>query len=345
MNNVIDNIGDNTLSAKLKDILPDCDRVDALVAYFYFSGFRDLHDDLKDKHIRILVGMDIDPKVLEKISSFNDIDLSAEVKETEIGARSKVRDNYIEEFSRIFNETDYFDTGESERAFKMFLGKIEDGSLEIKKTPEANHTKLYILHKRREKAGEGNEAGVIIGGSSNLSSAGLGGRRERNWMPENQYEDDAAYFESEWNNPDNISIVDIDSSAEFIEKVKSRIWLYSLPEPLLMYYRVLDEYFSIKTVESAKTPYDITGGKYVDLKYQKDAIDLGMDRIKRFGGVIIADVVGLGKSIIASAIAHNMGCQTVIIAPPHLETQWKDYINEFDFKGLFLQYRQNSGGV
>jgi superfamily II DNA or RNA helicase len=44
-------------------------------------------------------------------------------------------------------------------------------------------------------------------------------------------------------------------------------------------------------------------------------------------------VVGLGKSIIASAIAHNLGYKTIIIAPPHLENQWKDYTAEFDFKG------------
>jgi superfamily II DNA or RNA helicase len=44
-------------------------------------------------------------------------------------------------------------------------------------------------------------------------------------------------------------------------------------------------------------------------------------------------VVGLGKSVIASAIAHNLGLKTIIIAPPHLENQWRDYMSEFDFKG------------
>ncbi len=63
----ITNTGENTLSAKLKTILPNCDRIDALVGYFYFSGFRDLHNELKDKQIRILVGMDIDKKIIEKI--------------------------------------------------------------------------------------------------------------------------------------------------------------------------------------------------------------------------------------------------------------------------------------
>ena len=64
----ITNTGTNTLSSNLKTILPKCDKVDALVGYFYFSGFQDLHDELKDKQIRILVGMDIDKKIIEKVS-------------------------------------------------------------------------------------------------------------------------------------------------------------------------------------------------------------------------------------------------------------------------------------
>ncbi|MEK7534309.1 MAG: hypothetical protein AAB600_03120 [Patescibacteria group bacterium] len=47
----IKNTGTNTLSSSLKIILPKCDRIDALVGYFYFSGFKDLHNELRDKHI------------------------------------------------------------------------------------------------------------------------------------------------------------------------------------------------------------------------------------------------------------------------------------------------------
>lgn len=105
----ITNTGENTLSAKLKDILPNCDRVDALVGYFYFSGFRDLHHELKDKQIRILVGMDIDKKIIEKISSFDDLNLDDYEIGTNTSTRSVAKMDYIENFSKIFNDTDYFD--------------------------------------------------------------------------------------------------------------------------------------------------------------------------------------------------------------------------------------------
>jgi superfamily II DNA or RNA helicase/HKD family nuclease len=326
----ITNEGTNTLSANLKSILPNCDRIDALVGYFYFSGFKDLHNELKDKKIRILVGMDIDNKILEKVSTLKELNLDNHVVETKISSRSAVKDDYIENFSKIFNDTDYFDNEESQKAFEIFLDKIRDGSLEIKKTAEANHSKFYILHEKTD------EQGIVIVGSSNLTISGLKEQREHNIVlsEKHYYESHIKDFEHYWNDSENIIITDIELADDFIDNVKKKIWLFALPEPVLMYYKVLNEYFAVDNIGESKYPGVITGGKYSDLKYQKDAIDLGIDKIKKFGGVIVADVVGLGKSIIASAIAHNLAIKTIIIAPPHLENQWKDYMAEFDFKGF-----------
>ena len=43
---------------------------------------------------------------------------------------------------------------------------------------------------------------------------------------------------------------------------------------------------------------------------QEDAIVKGLDIIRKHQGLIIADVVSLGKSIIAAAIAKNLGHNT-----------------------------------
>lgn len=332
----ITNTGNNTLSSNLKSILPNCDKVDALVGYFYFSGFKDIHHELKDKEIRILVGMDIDKKIIDKVSVLKDFNFDAHIIDTKISSRSVAKDDYINNFSKIFNDTDLFDNNESEEAFEIFLNKIKDGSLQIKKTVQANHSKFYILHNKPEFSTNGITPGIVIEGSSNLTFSGLKGQGEHNriLMEKHYYDDDVKRFEEVWSNPENIVITDLDSAESFIKEIKEKIWLYALPSPLLMYYKVLNEYFSVTEIEDMKTPESITGGKYSDLKYQKDAINLGIDRIKKFGGVIIADVVGLGKSIIASAIAHNLSYKTIIIAPPHLKNQWKDYMSEFDFKGF-----------
>ena len=74
-------------------------------------------------------------------------------------------------------------------------------------------------------------------------------------------------------------------------------------------------------------PKEFSQGQLHNIKYQEDAILKGIEIIKKHQGVIIADVVGLGKSIIGSAIAKNLGLTTIIICPPHLEEIWKDYMN------------------
>ncbi|HEY4511446.1 MAG TPA: helicase-related protein [Candidatus Paceibacterota bacterium] len=331
----ITNTGTNTLSAALKDILPNCDRVDALVGYFYFSGFRDLHKELQDKKIRILVGMDVDRRMIEKISALKDANLDSYLTDEKIESRAGVKENYFAIFARVFNDTDYFDDTEAQEAFKSFLEKIKDGSLEIKKSAKANHSKYYILHNKPELSAKGRTPGIIVTGSSNLTLSGLKGQGESNIILQetHYYDDHLKRFEELWNDPENVGIADIHSANEFIQEVKQRVWLYALPRPVSMFYKVLDEYFSVDNVEDNKSPEEITSGKFYNLKYQRDAINLGIDRIEKFGGVIIADVVGLGKSIVASAIAHNLNLQTVIIAPPHLESQWKDYMSDFDFKG------------
>ena len=48
----------------LKAFLPATESIDILVGYFYFSGFKEVYKDLSDKKIRILVGMDMDEKLI-----------------------------------------------------------------------------------------------------------------------------------------------------------------------------------------------------------------------------------------------------------------------------------------
>lgn len=63
MGKLIDN-DDRTLEQALKNVLPQAESIDILTAYFYFSGFSMLAEELKDKKIRILVGKAIDPNAI-----------------------------------------------------------------------------------------------------------------------------------------------------------------------------------------------------------------------------------------------------------------------------------------
>ena len=332
--NAIDNTENNTLADSLEKILPSCDRIDALVGYFYFSWFQQIHGELRDKTIRILVGMEMDESMLDRLLKIDQINLDT-IPESLDRTQSKTvtKTRYYNQFAAVFNKTDWFDNEESVQAFKLFLDKIKDGSLQIKKTATPNHSKEYIMHFATPFTQWGINPGVVITWSSNLTYNWLKWQWEKNRIlrEPHYYVESTSDFERLWNDTNNIILADKDYEAEFTIQIKKRIWLYALPDPYLVYLRVLQEYFSVDEVQDMRWPHDITNGKYSNLQYQLDAINFWIDRIKKFWWVIIADVVGLGKSIIASAIAHNLKIKTIVIAPPHLQEQWEDYAFEFDF--------------
>jgi superfamily II DNA or RNA helicase len=199
---------------------------------------------------------------------------------------------------------------------RLFFEKIDNGSLQIRKTREPNHAKMYIFEYREKKRkGEG----AVITGSSNLTYSGMGQRQEVNVeLGHDQYQEALSIFNELWE--DSVEI----TSEDFSQNVKKQIWLDQTPTPYLLFLRVLDEYFC-QDNDLIFLPQSITEGRYQNLTYQVDAIKHTIQTIKKHNGVIIADVVGLGKSIIAATAAHNLNTHTLIICPPHLIPQWEEY--------------------
>jgi superfamily II DNA or RNA helicase len=312
------------LTDVVNNILPSAKKLYFLVGYFYFSGFEEIYKNVKDKEIKILVGLELES------------DLSNKIKEYELisdtnAPRGKVRENYYKSLVNLFNDTDFFDSREKQEAFKIFLDKIKDGSLEIRKTFHPNHAKLYIFENKDEHNQGGEFPGTVITGSSNFTRSGLRGRFEINVISRDASNYNEAYkiFESLWK--ESVLIVNKDNIGDFLYNVIERIWFDKLPNPFLLYVRVLEEYFSERGREFIRLPGEITRNKYINLKYQIDAVKKAIDILTRHNGVIIADVVGLGKSIISSAVAHNLNLKTIVIAPPHLVDQWDDYRYDFEF--------------
>ena len=312
------------LSDVINKILPSSKNLYFLVGYFYFSGFQEIYEKVADKDLKILVGLEVEQDLTNKIKEF-------EVLEETNAPRGLIRNKYLDSLVKLFNDTDFFDSEEKQKAFKLFLEKIENGTLEIKKTLHSNHAKLYVFENKEEFNQGGEYPGTVITGSSNLSHSGLKGRFEINVVSRDavNYHEAHKIFQELWR--DSVKIVDKDNLDDFLYKVVEKTWLNKLPKPFLLYIRVLNEYFKQYSADALRLPYEITDGKYINLKYQIDAISEAIDILQRHNGVIIADVVGLGKSIIASAVAHNLNLKTVIISPPHLVDQWEDYHNEFEF--------------
>ncbi len=339
---LIDN-KNQTMHQALVNALSTADRIDIQVGYFYFSGFELLAEHLKDKQVRILVGKQIDPKAVPNIISMQQktgkpVDLERFQSWDTFVSRTEQKAKYFEGFSKLFNESQVFDSPESQKTYKIFEQKIIDGSLQIKLTNTDEHGKMYLVHNKPE-LNQGNDfPGTMFLGSSNLTYNGLIDQGELNSTTRDKadFQEAQAKFESMWLESQNIDIATPDNNEEFKEIVK-KLWINAVISPYLMYIRVLHELFGKDRNTDIESPGQITDESFLDLEYQLDAIRMGIDRINQYGGVIIADVVGLGKSIIASAIAYNMAqkerINVVIICPPHLKTQWEEYQAHFRLPG------------
>ena len=76
------------------------------------------------------------------------------------------------------------------------------------------------------------------------------------------------------------------------------------------------------------------------LKFQEAAVQIAAHHVNKRGGVIIGDVVGLGKTLIGTAVAHlceeDFGVSTLIICPKNLVKMWQGYVDRFGLRGKVM---------
>ncbi|MCR5763564.1 MAG: hypothetical protein K6G00_09310 [Treponema sp.] len=307
--------------------------MDFLVGYFFFSGYSLIAPSIGDKKLRILVGLDAEVVAEHYIREYEEISLK---KNTD--SKQTFRKNNWDSIVEGINNADILDNKESVETYRIFKEKLINGTLEVRKTKEPNHSKMYVFHSQEKDDVNGLEMGKIIVGSSNFSYQGLKGRNEINLYLQDghDYDDGKKIFEELWK--DSVPLVDSDTKDDFLTFIKEHTWLEIVPSPFLMYVRVLYEYFKTST-DVIRTPREITRDRlteFFDVSYQTDAIREGLYKIRKHSGCIVADVVGLGKSVIASAIAANLNLSTIIVCPPHLQSQWQEYAEDFGLRGLHI---------
>lgn len=190
------------------------------------------------------------------------------------------------------------------------------------------HAKFYLCLPQTHNE---NSDGWVIMGSSNISDSGLGIKQPP------QYElnvamkdyDDVKYCSDEfwtlWNEA-------IPLTAEDIDKYKKKTYLGCQPTPYELYIKVLIDTFGDQVEDdfSIQLPDGVK-----DLKYQKDAVIQGYQMLMQHNGLFLADVVGLGKTMIATMIAkrfvesNGKNTNILVIYPPALEDNWKDTFKLF----------------
>lgn len=332
-NKIIDNQNHNNLYRAISDAIDDNTvALDIEVGYFYLCGFELLSKKLDKLKVRILVGSYIDPDAIPtlimesmKKSSVN-LD-PFQPRSVPSSKQERVR-AFGEGIKKLANQTSIFDAPESQKSYSILERKLEDGSLEIKMTETQSHGKCYVIHNKI--------AGKVFMGSSNFTYNGLIGQQEINetFETEEKYKEYSNKFFERWSDARNIAIQEKGKSDMFLRKFKDELWMNVVPTPYLMYVRLLDEIFGAEYEIDVTNASQATRGQYLNLSYQMDAVKMAIERLKNYDGAILADVVGLGKSIVASTIAVNCpDLKTVIIAPPHLVPMWEDYAEEFKLRG------------
>ncbi|MBK7953699.1 MAG: hypothetical protein IPK02_06865 [Candidatus Accumulibacter sp.] len=80
--------------------------------------------------------------------------------------------------------------------------------------------------------------------------------------------------------------------------------------------------------------------------FQKSAVKIAARHLHRRCGVMIGDVVGLGKTMMATALARmfedDLGYETLIICPKNLEPMWERYRTEYGLRGMVVPISQVS---
>ena len=189
------------------------------------------------------------------------------------------------------------------------------------------HAKLYLLYREDMVA-------PIIGyvGSSNLTMSGLSRQGELNV---DVLEQDAAnklsdWFEDRWQDRFCLNI-----SKELVE-ILDESWAGEKPIPPYYIYLKMAYHLS-QEARSGINDYIIPSNlRDVLLPFQANAVSIAARHLDKRGGVLIGDVVGLGKTITATAIAklfeETFFTDALIICPKNLVEMWEDYVHQYQLR-------------
>ncbi len=321
------NAGTNTLFAKLEGVFlhyPDIQRFDALVGYLRASGYFALRPHLsKVPQVRILVGIDVD----EIVADYHKRGLLF------LADPAKALDDFQTRLKADIQKAEY--RPDIEAGILSFVEDVVSGKLAIKAHPTKRlHAKIYIFlptgwceHK----------AGAVITGSSNLTAAGLGVEEQsRNYefnVLLHDY-DDVKFASDEF---EKLWAESVDVLPKTVLAVRDSTYLATTITPYELYFKLLAEYFGPSVDYDPNAVSDLPDG-FKRLSYQIDAVNNGFRLLEKHNGFFLADVVGLGKTVIACLIArkfffHNgfpdHRSHTLIVTPPALEENWRETKDRF----------------
>lgn len=195
------------------------------------------------------------------------------------------------------------------------------------------HAKLYLIYDEGQKVAK--QVGFL--GSSNLTFSGLNSQGELNIDVVDQ---DAAgklskWFQDRWEDRFSIDITD-----ELIAILEESWAGERLISPYHIYLKMA--YHLSRDARAGVQEFELKDPiKKKLLQFQRQAVYHAAKHIQRRNGVMIGDVVGLGKTYTACALAHifeeEFFYRTLIICPANLDRMWMDYRQKFNLRADILK--------
>lgn len=328
------------LEEGLNKTLEKSKRADFSIGYFNLRGWKKIADQI-DKlsgdylseeiaddtkyYCRVLIGMQKLPQEYIK-----DFFLSQEEKILDNNKASKL----IMEIAKEFKEqlTIGNPTNEDEKTLKQLARQLRERKVVVKLYLRHQlHAKLYLAYRD-----DYNSPIVGFVGSSNLTFAGISKQGELNV---DVVEGDAAqklanWYQDRWEDKWSIDITK--ELAIIIENSWASKELY---KPYYVYLKIA--YHLSREARAGISEFKLP--RIFDkilLPYQQSAVKVAAHHLYKRGGVIIGDVVGLGKTYTATALAKmfedDFFLETLIICPKNLETMWQDYAHKYRLRAKVI---------
>jgi len=304
---IIDNSEQNKLITFLNNILkmkPNTN-FDIATAFFNIQAFSMIKDNL-DGIIKFRLLLGKTPEIINK-ETLGDVLLEEIKKEIEIFDLSK----------------DSYDS------IKTFIGFLKKPNVEIRLFEKFLHGKAYIFDD------------IIVIGSSNFTKAGLTRYGELNtWKQESQ----AIYTRREWF--DKFWNESIDFKDDLIKILEDSRFGSREYTPYELYIKTLYEYQKKDITLEIKgdTDSNLPKTKVNLAQFQEDAIARIWTRMQKYGGCIVADSVGLGKTWIAKKVLEKIGYyerkNILIVCPAQLREMWRREVKRIDVKENILSQEE-----
>lgn len=338
MPRIFDNINSKLLPA-LQETLELSDHADFCVGYFNLRGWKHLDayiekwSGCEGDCCRLLVGM----QKLPKDELWQELQFSKD----DIGIDNQAALRFKKKLAEEFREqlTIGVPTNEDEAGLRRLANQIKKKKVIVKLfLRHSLHAKLYLLFRP-------DPINPIVGylGSSNLTFSGLSNQGELNVdvLDEDACIKLAQWFEDRWNDRWCIDI-----SNELVEIIDESWAREELIPPYHIYIKMA--YHLSQEARTGLSEFRIP--REFDQKlfeFQKAAVKIAAHHINKRDGVLIGDVVGLGKTLMATAVARiledDLGLETLIICPKNLVEMWEDYRDQYRLRARVLSISQVIG--